>query len=90
MKQPAGPIYTDAERVEIHRAIFAAYTGTYRVEGNIVIHHVLASWWPHLIGKDLIRYFEINGNKLMLKTTPQKSADTGKVVVFFVSFERVE
>src|SRR5579864_3060475 len=41
MKQPAGPIYTDAERVEIHRAIFAAYAGTYRVEGNMVIHHVL-------------------------------------------------
>jgi hypothetical protein len=90
IKQPAGSIYSDAERVEIHKAILGAYAGTYRVEGNTVIHHVLASWWPHLIGTDLIRYFELNGNKLTIKTAPTKSADNGKEVVGTLSFERVE
>jgi hypothetical protein len=90
MKQPARPIYTDAERAEIHKLILAAYSGTYRVEGDNVIHHVLASWWPHFIGNDQIRHFEIHGNTLTLKAAPQKFPATGKDVVFFVSFERVE
>jgi hypothetical protein len=90
MKQPADSIYTDAERVEIHKAILAAYSGTYRVEGGVVIHHVLASWWPHFVGTDQIRYFEIKGNKLTIRAAPQKFPETGKDIVFFVSFERVE
>jgi hypothetical protein len=90
IKQPAGSIYTDAERVEIYKAIFAAYAGTYRVEGNTVIHHVLASSLPHQIGADLIRYFELNGNKLTIKTAPLRSPDNGKEVVGTLSFDRVE
>jgi hypothetical protein len=61
IRQPADALYTDSERVEIHKAILAAYSGTYRVEGNMVIHHVLASWWPHFNGMDQIRYIERNG-----------------------------
>jgi hypothetical protein len=90
MRQPAHALYTDSERVEIHKAILGAYSGTYRVEGNMVIHHVLASWWPHYIGMDQKRYFDINGNKLTIKSAPQKFPATGQDVVISVSFERVE
>jgi hypothetical protein len=50
VRQPASALYTDSERAEIHKAILGAYSGTYHVEGNMVIHHVLASWWPHFVG----------------------------------------
>ena len=72
IKQPAGAVYTDTERVEIHKAILGAYSGTYRIEGNTVIHHVLASWWPHFIGRDQVRFFPIDGNMLTIRSAPQK------------------
>jgi Lipocalin-like domain len=90
IRQPASALYTDLERAEIHKAILGAYSGTYRVEGGVVIHHVLASWWPHFIGTDQIRYFEIKGNKLTIKSAPQKFPATGKDSVISVTFERVE
>ncbi len=90
IKSPAGPAYTDAERTEIHRNMFGAYAGTYRVEGNKVIHQVVASWRPDWIGTDQIRYFEIDGKKLTIKTAPVKFSQTGKDIVSTLVFERVE
>jgi hypothetical protein len=45
-KRAAGTAYTDAERVDLYRAIIAGYAGTYSVEGNKVVHHIVASWFP--------------------------------------------
>jgi hypothetical protein len=89
-KGPASVTYTDAERAEIHKGIFGAYAGTYRVEGNKVTHHVVASWRPDWIGGDQIRYFELNENKLSIKTAPINSVRTGKPIVATLTFERVE
>jgi len=90
LKRPASAIYTDAERADIHRAIAAGYAGTYTVEGNKVIHHILTAWRPEWIGGDQIRYFEINGTNLTIKTAPIKSPRTGHNIVVTVTFERVE
>jgi len=88
--KPASFPYTDAERARIHKGIFGAYAGTYSVEGNKVTHHIVASWRPDWIGDDQIRYFELNGNKLTIKTAPVMSSLTGKRVVATLTFERVE
>jgi len=88
--KPASFPYTDAERARIHKGIFGAYAGTYSVEGNKVTHHIVASWRPDWIGDDQIRYIELNGNKLTIKTAPIMSGLTGKRVVATLTFERVE
>ncbi len=89
-KRAAGTAYTDAERLDIHKGIFGAYAGTYSVEGNKVIHHVVASWLPEWIGGDQIRYTEIEGNRLTIKTAPQKNPAQPREYVATVTFERVE
>jgi hypothetical protein len=89
-KRAAGTAYTDAERVDIHKGIFGAYAGTYSIEGNKVIHHVIASWLPEWIGGDQIRYTEIEGNRLTIKTAPQKNPAQPREYVATVTFERVE
>ncbi|MBV8491779.1 MAG: lipocalin-like domain-containing protein [Candidatus Eremiobacteraeota bacterium] len=88
--RPSGTVaYTDAERAAIHKSIFGAYSGTYRVDGNAVTHHVISSWRPEWVGTDVVRYFEIDGKKLTLKTAPAISA-AGQRIVATLTFERIE
>ena len=89
LKVPASGKYTDAERADIHRAI-VAYAGTYAVEGNTVVYHVLTSWRPEWIGHDQVRYFETNGTNLTIKTTPVTFTQTGQTVVATLTLRRVE
>jgi len=89
-KRPAGA-YTDADRVDIFEGILAAYAATYRVEGNKVIHHVVASWYPERIGRDQIRFFEVDGNRLTIKTEPTRALNwDGREYVATLTFERAE
>jgi hypothetical protein len=82
--------YSDADRAAIHSKIFGAYAGTYSVDGNKVTHHVVASWRPDWVGGDQIRFVELNGDKLTIKTAPLASGSTGKQIVATLTFERVE
>jgi hypothetical protein len=43
IRQPANALYTDSVRVEIHKAILAAYSGTYRVEGKSCVGILVAA-----------------------------------------------
>jgi lipocalin-like protein len=88
--KPASVPYTDAERASIHTGIIAAYAGTYSAEGNKVTQHIVASSRPEWIGGDQIRYVELNGNKLTIKTAPLLAVLTGKRSVATLTFERVE
>ena len=90
LKPPASGSYTDAERADVHRGIVGAYAGTYAVEGNKVTYHVLTSWRPEWIGRDQIRYFEIDGTKLTIKTTPVTFSRTGQSIIATLTFERVD
>lgn len=90
LKPPASGRYTDAERADVHRAIVGAYAGTYTVEGNKLIYHVLTSWRPEWIGQDQIRYFEIDGTKLTITTAPLTFSRTGETVSATLTFEKVE
>ena len=90
LKPPAAGHYTDADRADVHRGIVGAYAGTYAVEGNKVTYHVLSSWRPEWIGRDQIRYFEIDGTKLTIKTTPVTFSRTGQSIIATLTFDRVE
>ena len=86
----AGPPYSDADRAVIHSRIIGAYAGTYTVDGNKVTHHIVASWRPEWVGGDQIRFAELSGDKLTIKTAPLASGLTGKQIVATLTFERVE
>ena len=90
LKPPAAGHYTDADRADVHRAIVGAYAASYTVEGNMVTYHVLTSWRPEWIGRDQIRYFEINGKNLTIKTTPVTFSRTGQSIVATLTFDKVE
>jgi len=82
--------YSDADRATIHSRIFGAYAGTYSMDGNKVTHHVVASWRPEWVGSDQIRFVELSGNKLTIKTAPIVFGQTGKQIVATLTFEREE
>lgn len=48
------------------------YSGTYRFEGDTICHRVTNASNPSRIGKDMVRYPELNSNTLTL-TSPEDS-----------------
>jgi Lipocalin-like domain len=89
LKRPATASYTDAERSEIYKGIAGGYAGTYTIQGNTVIHHLLTAWRPEWVGSDQTRSFKIEGKHLTITTAPIKN-QTGQDVVAILTFERVE
>jgi hypothetical protein len=89
-KRPGNFPYADSDRVDAHRSIFGAYAGKYTVEGDKVVHHIVASWRPEWNGTDQTRYFTIEGNKLTIKTAPQKATVAAGETVSTLTFDRVE
>jgi len=68
------PAFSDARAKASDKEKAAAYgtyvgyygTYTFEPENRIVIHHLEGSIVPSQIGRDNIRYFELNGNRLTL------------------------
>ena len=87
--KPDAAAPSDAERAALHKSMIA-YAGTYTVEGNKVVHHIVTAWAPQRNGDDQVRYFEITGKNLIIKTAPLKDVTTGRPAVPTLVFERVE
>ncbi|MGE5601654.1 MAG: lipocalin-like domain-containing protein [Nitrososphaerales archaeon] len=62
---------TDAEAREAYRR-YLAYFGTYGVheDQGIVVHHLEASLVPDWTGRDQVRQFALEGDRLTLTTPP--------------------
>ena len=62
---------TDAE-VRAAFNSYLAYYGSYSVDADrgIVVHHLEMSWIPNWTGGDQVRYFDLQGGRLTLKTPP--------------------
>lgn len=47
---------------------YAAYYGTYTINeaAGTITHHVDGGLWPNDVGKDLVRYFKVSGNRITL------------------------
>ncbi len=76
-KAPASVVPTDAERVDLFNGLIA-YAGTYSIEGDIVSHHVDASWIQARTGTTQQRHFKIDGKTLHIETVPTKSYVIGR------------
>ena len=88
-RAPAGPAPTEAERAELFGTI-VAYAGTYRVEGDKVIHRVETAWTPALNGTELVRAFAVEGDRLTIRTVAARNMLTGRMFVDALAFTRVE
>jgi Lipocalin-like domain len=85
---PLGNVPTDAERLKLFETMIA-YAGSYRVDGDKVIHHIDVAWNGERIGTDQVRFFTLSGNSLTLRTTPSPSPVDGREGVGILSLERV-
>src|SRR5579863_5266790 len=70
---PANPEATDRESIALYRS-FAAYAGTYSVEGDLIRHHIDASWNQAWTGTTQVRHFAISAACLHLWTEPAAAA----------------
>jgi|SRR3954471_23885414 hypothetical protein len=65
-----------------------AYAGRYTVDGNRVTHHVEASWMPNQAGTDLVRFATLQGDHIVLRTTPMLL--NGAQVVVELTWEKIK
>jgi len=77
---------TDADSIDLHKNMFA-YSGRYTIEGKKITHHVDISSNEAWTG-DLVRYFNLVGDVLTIKTAPSKNMITGKESVSTLVWER--
>jgi Lipocalin-like domain len=67
----------------------ASYFGTYEIDEAMqtVTHHVQGAWYPNWIGKDQLRYFKFDGDRLVLISPPIVS--DGESLEYVLTWERV-
>ncbi|MEQ1773815.1 MAG: lipocalin-like domain-containing protein [Burkholderiales bacterium] len=87
---PAGEVLTDAERVRLFKSIISAYSGRYVVEGDSVIHHVEMSWNEAWTGTKQVRRFRVEGDELVIETTPRTAGTDTRQFVNTLTWERTE
>ena len=88
-KASASPNPSDLERAELLRSMFA-YSGTYRVDGDWVVHDVETSWHQGWTGTTQRRKAVLGGKVLTLTTPPYKGVQSGKEIVATITWERIE
>lgn len=80
---------TDAERIKLHKTMLA-YGGTYTVTPGKVVHRIDIEWDGRRIGSEQVRFYTIDGDRLMIKTEPNKSPIDGREGIGVLTFERVK
>lgn len=68
---------------------YRAYYGTWEVDEKkgAVTHHIEAGSFPNWYGTDFVRFYEITGNRLTLRATPQLM--DGKTVTVYLIWEKL-
>jgi len=76
----------DEEKIQLSKG-FVAYSGTYEVQEDRIVHHVKISFIPNWVGTDLERYFRFSGGNLILSTPP--SVLRGKEFTGELTWEKI-
>ena len=84
----SGAVPTDEEKVKLFDTMLA-YSATYTLEGDKVVHHVDAAWNPAWAGTDLVRPFKLNGDQLTITGAPSQDPATGEEVIYEIEFIRL-
>lgn len=67
-----------------------AYSGTYEITSEGIMHHVKASSFQNWVGTDQFRYAEVVGDTMTVKTPPLKAPPDGKMKVTTLVFKRLD
>jgi lipocalin-like protein len=67
---------------------YLAYFGRYTVQEGAVVHHVEGASNANWVGTDQVRYVELAGNRLTLRSQPVRLAD-GREVVLVAVWEKM-
>ena len=78
---------SDEEKIVLFDTMFA-YSGTYTVESDRIVHHVDLSWNEAWSGTDQVRFCRVDEQTLTYTSTPAKSPFDGREVVHEVIYER--
>ena len=87
---PAGDVLTDAERVRLFKSIISAYSGRYTVAGDTVVHDVEMSWNEAWTGTRQVRRFSVQGDELIIETTPRTAGNDTRQFINTLTWERTE
>ncbi|HET7492946.1 MAG TPA: lipocalin-like domain-containing protein [Bradyrhizobium sp.] len=80
---------TDEERIKLHKGMLA-YGGTYKLSPGKVIHRIDIEWDGRRLGTEQVRFYTVEGDKLVIKTEPNKSPIDGREGVGILTFERIK
>lgn len=83
--KPTGAVPTDEEKAKLFGTMIA-YAGTYRIEGEKVVHDVEVSWNQLWTGSQQVRFFKAEGDTLTITTAIAKSprdGQEGRTIVVF-------
>ena len=86
----AWAVLTDVERVRLFKSIISAYSGSYVVEGDTVTHTVELSWNEAWTGTQQVRRFKVNGDELVIETTPRTAGTDTRQFINTLTWERTE
>ena len=78
---------TDDEKLTLFDSMLA-YTGTYTLQEDHVVHHLDATWNQTWTGSEQLRFFKLNGSTLQLAGAPAPDPYTGRTVVHRVAFRK--
>jgi hypothetical protein len=84
---PRDLVPTAEEKIDLYDTMFA-YTGTYTVESDRVVHHIDMSWNKAWEGTEQIRFIETDGRELAYRSAPAKNPFDGRDCVHTVRFEK--
>lgn len=68
----------------------AAYSGTYTLTSEGIMHHVKVSSFQNWVGTEQFRYVEVKSDTMTVKTPALKGPPDGKMKVMTLVFKRLE
>ncbi|WP_406856669.1 lipocalin-like domain-containing protein [Alsobacter sp. KACC 23698] len=77
----------DSEKIALFDTMFA-YSGTYTVHPDRVVHHVDMSWNEAWSGTEQVRFCSVDGDTLTYTSAPAKNPFNGREVVHEVTYRR--
>lgn len=66
---------------------YISYAGPYTVGEDAITHHVEVAWFPNMVGKDNVRAYKLDGNRVTL-SVPPVTVD-GDVITQHLVWEKV-
>ena len=85
--KPSATPFSEAEKVGLFDSMLA-YTGTYEMFDDRVVHRPDASWNQIWTGTDQVRYFKFDGGRLHLWGAQATDPFSGKQVIHRMTFEK--